>query len=312
MRLLRALWAGSFVLLLTGALFAGPLCRERGSRFEVPEPFLIGDGPSTLIDPAIPYSTASYHLKFLNDSMTPSARRSDKTGIREVMPKGMQERFAKWKDQLLSTEFGRQQWDFYANNKNFLLTIVVSPDKKFGAGTDDYEWNDEGELVAATITLGRELDKGYPDPIYYPVMNSLSSYNEPYQISGNILASTKMAHEIGHVVFTAKMNSKLFQKQNKLMTSYYKIFLNNGYNTSDPRLVDLASQLGGNPIDIWEDREYWSEVNAMQYLAEKINKEYFYCSVFSRILRNINNYAKSYQDRFEQVAVASLPPDCHN
>ena len=69
------------------------------------------------------------------------------------------------------------------------------------------------------------------------------------------------------------------------MASYYKIFLNNGYKTSDPRLVDLAGQLGAEPIRIWEDREYWGEANAMHYLIQRINKEFFYCSVLGRIRR---------------------------
>jgi len=234
------------------------------------------------------------------------------TGIREDVPKEYRDRYAKWKEELLSTDFGRQQWEYYAANKQFLLTIVVSSDKKFGAGTDDYKWDDDGKLIAATITLGKNLDRGFPDPVYYPVMNSLAYFGQASEISGDILASAKFAHELGHVVSTSQVNAKLFQSQNKLMASYYKIFLNNGYKTSDPRLVDLAGQLGAEPIRIWEDREYWGEANAMHYLIQRINKEFFYCSVLGRIRRNVSDYAPDYQQRFDRVADANLPGYCHN
>jgi hypothetical protein len=52
-----------------------------------------------------------------------------------VIPPLALARYEKWKEQILSTEFGRQQWEHYASSKDFLLTIVVSDDRKFGAGT---------------------------------------------------------------------------------------------------------------------------------------------------------------------------------
>jgi hypothetical protein len=236
-------------------------------------------------------------------------RKKDKTGIREVIPPVALARYERWKEQILSTEFGRQQWESYASSKDFLLTIVVSDDRKFGAGTGDFEWDENGKLIAATITLGRNLDKGYPDPVYYPVMNSLATYNTFYEIDGGILASTKIIHEIGHVNFTAQIDSKLFQKQDKLIASYNSIFLKNGYNTSDPRLVALASELGAKPIEIWEDREYQSEASAMRYLMERIDHESFYCSVMDRMRHNITFYARNYQSRFLQPG---SPHPCAN
>jgi len=241
----------------------------------------------------------------------PKLTRDDRTGIREGVAQDARQRYESWKDEMLATEFGRQQWDAYANRKDFLLTIIVSDDRKYGAGTDDFEWDDKGNLVAATISLGKNLDKGYPDPVYYPVMNSLATYDGLYTIDGDILASTKIIHEIGHVNFTAQTNAKLFQKQNKLMASYNSIFLRNGYNTRDPRLVALADELGAKPIEIWEDREYQSEVGAMRYLMERINGESFYCSVFGRIRRNIADYARNYQNKFDTI-VNSGSPACHN
>jgi hypothetical protein len=236
-----------------------------------------------------------------NDQVN-ARRKPGDAGIREVVSQDARHRYQNWKEELLSTEFGRQEWNYYANSKDFLLTIIVSEDRKYGAGTDDFEWDDDGNLIAATITLGTNLDKGYPDPVYYPVMNSLATYDGLYEIDGDILASTKIVHELGHVTFTARTNAKLFQRQTKLMASYNNIFLKNGYNTSDPRLVSLANELGARPIEIWEDREYQSEVSAMRYLLQRINREAFYCSVLGRMKRNIASYARNYQERFDEIA----------
>jgi hypothetical protein len=238
-------------------------------------------------------------------------KRKDEFGIREVVPTELRFRYQKWKDELLSTEFGRRQWERYANNKDFLLKIVVSSSRKFGAGTDDFEWDENGKLVSATITLGKNLDRGFPDPVYYPVMNSLATYDGMYEVGGDILASTKIVHEIGHVNFTAEANSNLFQRQNRLMASYNSIFLKNGYNTKDERLLALASELGARPIEIWEEREYQSEVDAMRFLLERISKETFFCSVYDRMRRNISEHARNYRDRFQSVSDLA-PAACRN
>lgn len=229
-------------------------------------------------------------------------------GIKLEIPEKYQDKFDTWKAELLSTDFGLQQWEQYANNKNFVLTITVSDKKGKGAGTGDYLWDESGRLVGATIIIGEDLEKGYPDPIYYPVMNSLSSENTSYSISGRILAATKLSHEIGHVNQTAKANRSFLQLQNKLMPEYTSIFLNNGRDTSDKKLVDLARQMGGTPVEIWESREYWSEVNAMLYLKQRISKENFYCFVFNKIKRNIEEYAKDYEQRFGQYSEFSSSP----
>ena len=314
MRSFRARWF-LVLLILPGVAFSSnvkqpeKLCGSNFSRL-----FINGHVQTThtIRASATKLADASYHL--FPDLSPVSGRKptSGSGGIKEIVPAEFRERFRKWKAELLATKFGRQQWEYYANNKDFTLKIVVSPDRKFGAGTDDYEWSDDGKLVAATITLGKDLDKGYPDPVYYPVMNALATYNSYYEIPGNILASTKIIHEFGHVNSTKQVNSKLFQRQNKLMAAYNRIFLSNGYDTSDPRLVDIAKQLGGKPIEIWEDREYWSEVSAMRYLLERISNESFYCSVFSRMSRNINNYASNYRDRFEKISHDSNAAECRN
>ena len=235
----------------------------------------------------------------------------DQKGIREDIPSDALQRYLSWKNELMSTEFGREQWNAYANRNDFLLTITVGDNRKYGAGTDDFEWDEDGKLIAAKITLGKNLDRGFPDPVYYPVMNSLATYDGLYNIDGDILASTKIIHEIGHVNSTAAMNAKVFQHQNKLMASYNSIFLKNGYNTSDPRLVALADELGGKPIEIWEDREYNSEVSALRYLLERMQGESFSCSVFSRMKRNISDYARNFHNRFDMLVGAGTPA-CRN
>jgi hypothetical protein len=221
-------------------------------------------------------------------------------GIREDVPDRYRERFERWKSELLSTDFGRRQWNEFAENRNFVLTVKVTSGRGKGAGTDDFQWNEKGSLVGATITLGDEIDEGYPTPVYYPVLNSLGTSSSVNSINGRILAATKISHEIGHVSQTAKANMKLVQLQNRLMPVYVSIFLKNGLNTADKRLVDLASQMGGTPVEIWESREYWSEVTAMLFLKERIGKEESFCPVFNKIKRNLITYAPQFEPRFEQ------------
>lgn len=252
------------------------------------------------------------NVRDASDTKHGSSATLSEVGIKEIVPADVRHRYEKWKEELLSTEFGRGQWDQYANNKEFLLKIVISRDRKYGAGTDDFEWDDNGKLISATITLGKNLDKGFPDPVYYPVMNSLATYDGLYEISGDILASTKIIHELGHVNFTAEANGKSFQRENKLMASYNTIFLKNGYNTSDPRLVDLAKELGAKPIEIWEAREYRSEVSALRYLMERMDREPTYCSIFARVRRNVTSYAREYRYSFEEVVGVSRRNNCQD
>jgi len=264
---------------------------------------VVGRPPSTTAN------AAAFHVSDQSESAVESEPPND-SGIRENIPDEFRDRYQRWKDELLSTDVGRRQWERYATDKHFLLRIVVSGDKKFGARTDGYKWNDDGELIGATITLGKNLDKGFPDPVYYPVMNSLSAFNQPNEVDGALLASTKLAHEFGHVDSTAATDGKLFQQQDKLMSSYYKIFLTNGHNTRDPRLAEIANELGRNPIDIWADREYWGEANALRFLSGRLSNQYFYCSVLERVKRNVIDYARNYEERFDRIAEDNLPPGC--
>lgn len=226
-------------------------------------------------------------------------------GIIEEVPEKYATRYLNWKREFLSTEAGRDQWALYQNNPHFTLRITVSRDNAEGATTGNYEWNSAGKLVAATITLGTRLDAGYPNPIYFPVMNSLGPTESFDKISGITLAATKLAHEFGHVNRTAKVDHVLYQLQGQLMPEYNKIFLSNGRNANDPRLIELARQIGGTPVEIWEDREYWGEANAMVYLRDRITEESMRCPLFTRIRHSVDLYARSYEMRFLEVVQAS-------
>jgi hypothetical protein len=227
---------------------------------------------------------------------------SEGNGIRELIDNRYKARYKEWKAEFLSTEIGRAQWELYSRHQRFVLTITVVSANEHGAGTGKYKWNDAGELVAATITLGSRIDAGFPTPVYYPVMNALEPYQSSKVLSGNVLAATKIAHEFGHVIKIATTDKALYALQIRLAPIYNKIFLSNGHNVNDPRLVELARQMGGNPVEVWEDREYWGEANAMLFLRDRVARERFHCKFFNRIKRTVEEYAKPYEDRFTEIA----------
>jgi hypothetical protein len=226
-------------------------------------------------------------------------------GIKEQVPSKYLARYQEWKKEFLSTDAGQAQWAFYEHKPHFVLTIEVSNENAEGATTGKYKWNDAGELVAATITLGMRINAGYPNPIYFPVMNSLVPTESSYRIDGDTLAAAKIAHEFGHVNRTLKVDPKLYQLQSQLIPQYNKIFLSNGRDANDPRLIELARQIGGTPVEIWEDREYWGEANAMAYLRDRFTEESLRCALFTKIRHSVDLYAKSYEPRFLEIAQAN-------
>jgi hypothetical protein len=261
-------------------------------------------GPPELNDLSCPPLVAAYHnVESLADVRLVSDQGS---GIKEAIPEKYAARYAGWKKEFLSTEAGRSQWAAYQNNPHFTLSITISHDNAEGATTGGYKWNDAGQLVAATISLGLHLDQGYPNPIYFPVMNSLLPTESSYRVGGITLAATKLAHEFGHVNRTAKVSATLYQVQSQLMPQYNKILLSNGRDTSDPRLLELAQRMGGTPVQIWEDREYWGEANALVYLRDRVTEDGPRCLLFSRIKHSVDLYAKNYEERFLEI-VQSKP-----
>jgi YD repeat-containing protein len=231
-------------------------------------------------------------------------RFTDPTGedIVENVPDEYKERYEKWKKEYLSTEAGREQWDKYANDKNFTLTITVtdrgSSTLNQGGETGGFQWNQAGQLTAATITLGKDINKGYPSSEHYPISSSLDPRTTqviaPTKVSGEVNAATKFAHEFGHVNRTAATPASLFQLQQRLIPEYNQIFLQNGAN--DPRLASLAAQMGGTPVEINKDREHWAEANTITYLRDRFpggKGE----KMPERIQKAIQSYQKTYPGR---------------
>jgi hypothetical protein len=228
--------------------------------------------------------------------------RADSGGLREDIPEKYAKRYQEWKEEFLSTDIGKAQWEMYSRHPYLQLTITVGGKNAEGAGTGKYKWNEKGELIAATIILGERINEGYPSAVYYPVMNALEPFESRNLIGGTVLAATKIAHEFGHVMKISSTPHDVYHLQLQLVPVYNKIFLSNGYNVNDPRLVDLAQKMGGNPVEIWEDREYWGEANAMLFLRDRVAKEKFHCRLFGKIKRAVEEYAKDYEERFAEIA----------
>ncbi len=254
---------------------------------------------------ALPSSVAAYHGGVDMDARPVKRLRSEEGGIKEDIPQKYKARYQQWKTEFLSTELGRSQWATFENNAQVSLTIKMTRENPKGAGTGQYKWDDSGQLVAATITLGSSLHEGYPNPIYYPVMNSLATQESSYSGDGHVLAAAKIAHEFGHLTRTSGMDHALYERQNQLMPVYNKILLSNGRNVRDPKLLALVEQMGGTPVEIWEDREYWGETNAMLFLRDRFAEENIRCALFGRIKLSVNLYAKNYTERFLKIAQSS-------
>lgn len=235
---------------------------------------------------------------------------AEENGIREDVPLKYQRRYSEWKGEFLSTNIGRQQWDLYANHARFTLTIVVGGNNDTGAGSGKYKWNDRGELIAATITLGSRIEEGYPSAVYYPVMTALEPFRAANLISPRTLAAAKLAHEFGHILKISSTPEDLYHLQVRLVPVYNQIFLNNGFNVKDPRLVEIAEKMGGNPVQIWEDREYWGEANAMLFLRDRVANEKYHCRLFGKIKQIVDTYAKGYEERFAEIAKAQSTSSC--
>ena len=283
----------SFIIVPASRTAVSPKFSREGDR-ESARRMLMAESAAALL--------AEYHGATTTSYAVERARVNEQHGIREEVPARYLARYQQWKREFLSTETGRQQWANYQNNPNFTLTLVVTRDNPEGGTTSNYKWNEEGKLIAATITLGCRLDAGFPNPVYFPVMNSLVPSETEHKIDGETLAATKMAHEFGHVNRTAKGDSTLYQLQSQLIPQYNEIFLSNGRVANDPRLLELTRRMGGTPVEIWEDREYWGETNAMLYLRDRFSEGGFRCQLFSRIKRSVDLYAPGYEERFLNIA----------
>jgi hypothetical protein len=194
-------------------------------------------------------------------------------GINELVPSKYKKRYLRWKAEYLSTKAGRDQWERYSRRGDFLLVITVSPELRRGAQVGDYQWDSSGRLVAAVIFLGKDMDKGYPTNVTnYPVTCSLGLSDHPGGVEREVLAAAKLAHEFGHVSDTATKDASTYATQNRLILEYGEIFKANGFDPTDPRLIDIERRLGGTPADIIRGREYVAESYVAAYLQEKFSK----------------------------------------
>jgi len=193
--------------------------------------------------------------------------------LQEQIPKEYRGRYDRWKATFLSSDVGRQLWLRYACNPSFRLTIIASASLSGGGEVklDDYRWA-EGRLTAATIILGHRLDRGYAEPVYYPVLSSLYYLRVGWEAErpDNILAAAKLAHEFGHVDQAAKADPSRFRLQNELSKVYDSHVKSNGYNAGDPSLAELAARMGGEPTVLRGQREYWAETYALRFLLTKL------------------------------------------
>ncbi len=191
--------------------------------------------------------------------------------LSEQIPSPYRERYEKWKTTFLSVGAGRRLWSKYAGNPGFRLTIVVSKSLGQGAriGLDDYRW-DGGKLVAATIVLGSQLDRGYPFREDYPVLGSLAFIGEWWDDTrGDILAAAKIAHEFGHIELAASSDGTNYQLLKELSRAYVSHFYSNG-RKYDSVMADIERKMDGTPDEINAEREYLAEPCALRYLLDKL------------------------------------------
>lgn len=120
--------------------------------------------------------------------------------------------------------------------------------------------------MKTTITLGAKLNSGYPSGDNYPVTSSLRPDSGGTELSGDTIAATKLAHEFGHVEFTAGTPQNVFGRQNFLMPVWNSIFQATG-QTSQP---DIERLMGGTPVQINMMRERGAEgAGAVPYLRDR-------------------------------------------
>jgi hypothetical protein len=174
---------------------------------------------------------------------------------------------------------------------------------------EDYEW-DAGKLVGATITLGSEINSGYPGQQYYPVLGGFAFTRQPWEERPDyILAAAKIAHEFGHIDHIANSNGDDFQMQNELSEVYVTKLKSNGYDVNDPVLKELAGRIGGIPEEINGQREFWAETYSLHFLLEKLSdweRRQLLKSV-RRSLETAGSYATPSQSEWTRLTKSDCP-----
>ncbi|HKV42604.1 MAG TPA: hypothetical protein VJX67_25605 [Blastocatellia bacterium] len=216
-------------------------------------------------------------------------------GIQELIRGNYEKRYARWKRAYLATDAGRCQWNEYASDPHFTLIITVSHERPHGAQSGNYLWDAAGHLIGATITLGDQLNSGYPGSADYPIMCSLAPGDLPRGLDGNILAAAKLAHEFGHVNRTRNMQGARYLAQRELIAKYNKRFVANGGRIDDPQLLSLAAAMGGTPVSIQRDREWSAEANTMRFLQEVLMHVKLESSMRKKIRKAIDSFGLEYR-----------------
>jgi hypothetical protein len=212
----------------------------------------------------------------------------------ELVPPQYRKRYLNWKAEYLSTEAGRKQWQAYVQLSNFTLFIVMSKELEHSAEAGDYIWDAAGRLVAATILLGPKINSGYPSTSNYPIMCSLAPSNLPHDVKGELLAAAKLAHEFGHVNYTATQDAALYRLQNELIPEYNRIFKLTHFHFEDARLVELSRLMKGTPPEISQAREYQAEANVASYLKERFSGKGEYKIMPQPIKEAIESYYQGF------------------
>ena len=222
--------------------------------------------------------------------------------IEESISEKYERRYRKWKKEFLATAAGRYQWETYAHHPTLILTITVSREKTTGASASKFDWDESGNLIGATITLGSNIDDGYPGPVFYPVLNSLKRLDGRKALARSILAAAKIAHEFEHIN-QASAGGLVYRATNEMIKTYNKLFVENGHNTRDPKLLELAGKMGGTPVEICEDREHGAEIKAMSYLFERLTDDELR-RVLANIKDTVNFFAVSFKQRYAEFIQA--------
>jgi len=112
---------------------------------------------------------AEYHGVIANSAkLAENPPPGDSGGIREQVPEKYAARYQHWKQEFSCDRNWPAAMGVLSNNPNFTLTVVITRDNPEGGNTGNYEWNDDGKLVAATITLGCRLDEGVRIRFIFP------------------------------------------------------------------------------------------------------------------------------------------------
>ena len=121
-----------------------------------------------------------------------------------------QQRYDDWKNKFLSTAEGQRLWNQYNDDKNFTLNLVVtdrgSDNKNKGAEAGDYQFDDKGNMIGATITLGNNIGGGIAGPASdYPVQSTMGDAD------AHTLAAAKIGHEFGHVEYNRSLGRLFYE-----------------------------------------------------------------------------------------------------